>query len=72
MSEDEEYQRWLDDCSRFDEMPFLNESTQTYDCFLILAVGPCKPKKWFVLDKENPRYAKCVEEKSACGPKEYQ
>ena len=65
---DKEYQKWLDGCTPFDEMPYFNESTNSYDCFPTLDVGPCKPKEWFVLDKNNPRYAKCVEQKCACGP----
>ena len=67
-SEDMEYKRWLDGCSPFDEMPYFNISTNAYDCFPILDVGPCKSKEWFVLNKDNPRYAKCVEQKCACGP----
>ena len=63
---DEEYNKWLEDCSRFDEMPYFNESSGTYDCFLTLSVGPCQPKQWFVLDKANPRQAICVEQKCAC------
>ena len=58
----------MDDCSQFDEMPYLNKSTNSYDCYPTLEVGPCKPKEWFVLIKENPNYAKCVENKCGCGP----
>ena len=58
----------MDGCTPFDEMPYFNESSNSYDCFPTLDVGPCKPKEWFVLDKNNPRYAICVEQKCACGP----
>jgi len=67
-SEDKEYKKWLDGCSPFDEMPYFNKSTNTYDCFPTLDVGPCKPKEWFVLNKDNPKYATCEEQKCACGP----
>ena len=46
-------------------------STNEYECFLTLATGPCKPKEWFVLNKDNPKYATCVEQKCACGPPDY-
>jgi len=65
--EDEEYNKLLEDCSRFDEMPYLNKTTNEYECFLTLATGPCKPKEWFVLGAD-PKYATCVEQKCACGP----
>ena len=64
---DKEYQKWLDGCTPFDEMPYFNISANTYDCYPILDIGPCKPKEWFVLNKDNPRYAKCVDQKCACG-----
>jgi len=73
--EDKEYNKWLDGCTPFDEMPYLDKETNTYDCFETLAVGPCKPKEWFVLNKDNPKYAICVEQKCPCkpppGPDEY-
>ena len=49
-------------------MPYFNKSTKLYDCFPILDIGPCQAKEWFVLDKDNPKQAKCVEQKCACGP----
>ena len=49
-------------------MPYFNKSTKLYDCFPILDIGPCQAKEWFVLDKNNPKQAKCVEQKCACGP----
>ena len=67
-SEEKEYEKWLDGCTPFNEMPYFNESSNTYDCFPVLDVGPCKPKEWFVLDKDNPQKAICKEQKCACGP----
>ena len=67
-SKDKDYQKWLDNCTPFDEMPYFNKSTNTYDCYPTLDVGPCKPGEWFVLQKDNPKYAECVEQKCACGP----
>lgn len=67
--EEKEYKKWLEGCSPFDEMPYFNKSTNSYDCFPTLNVGPCKLKEWFVLNKDDPKHAICVEQKCACGPK---
>ena len=64
----EEYKLWLDNCSQFDEMPYFNKTSESYDCYSIMSVGPCKPGEWFVLDKNKPEQAICVEQKCACQP----
>ena len=63
-----EYKLWLDDCSQFDEMPYFNKTSESYDCYSIISVGPCKPGEWFVLDKNKPEQAICVEQKCAYMP----
>ena len=62
------YKQWLDNCTQFDEMPYYNETSETYDCYPIMSVGPCSPGEWFVLDKNKPEQAICVEQKCACMP----
>jgi hypothetical protein len=62
------YKLWLDNCSQFDEMPYYNKTTESYDCYSIMSVGPCKPGEWFVLDKTKPEQAICVEQSCACMP----
>ena len=59
---------WLDSCALLEKMPYFNESTNVYDCYPIYDFGPCKPKQWFVLNKDDPEHAKCVENECACGP----
>jgi hypothetical protein len=49
----EEYKLWLDNCSQFDEMPYYNKTSESYDCYSIMSVGPCKPGKWFVLNQKR-------------------
>ena len=62
------YKLWLDNCSQFDEMPYYNKTSESYDCYSIMSVGPCKPGEWFVLNKNKPEQAICVEQKCACMP----
>lgn len=60
------YKQWLDNCTQFDEMPYYNETSETYDCYPIMSVGPCTPGEWFVLNENNPKRAICVEQSCAC------
>lgn len=62
------YKQWLDNCTQFDEMPYYNETSETYDCYPIMSVGPCTPGEWFVLNENNPKRAICVEQPCACQP----
>ena len=62
------YKQWLDNCTQFDEMPYYNETSETYDCYPIMSVGPCTGGEWFVLNENNPERAICVDQQCACQP----
>ena len=62
------YKLWLDNCTQFDEMPYYDETSETYDCYPIMSVGPCTPGEWFVLNENNPKRAICVVQPCACQP----
>lgn len=68
---DEEYNKWLGDCTENEEMPFFNKTTNSYECYPILELGPCEPQYWFVLDQENPTKAVCAKQTCACENPEY-
>ena len=56
-----EYQYWLDNCTKEDEMPYFNETLNNYECYPLLTQGPCEPNEWFVLEESQPNKTVCVE-----------
>ena len=56
-----EYQYWLDNCTKQDEMPYFNETLNNYQCYPLLTQGPCEPNEWFVLEESQPNKTVCVE-----------
>merc|ERR1740129_1235116 len=56
-----EYQYWLDNCTKRDEMPYFNETLNIYECYPLLTQGPCEPNEWFVLEETQPNKTVCVE-----------
>jgi len=42
-SNDDKYNKWLEDCIENEEMPFFNKTTNSYECYPILEQGPCEP-----------------------------
>jgi len=56
-----EYQYWLDNCTKEDEMPYFNETLNVYQCYPLLTQGPCEPNEWFVLEESQPNKTVCVE-----------
>ena len=63
---DSKYKMWLENCTQIEEMPYLNETVNEYQCYPILEQGPCEPNYWFVLDQHKPNSTKCVEHPCAC------
>ena len=59
----QDYQFWLDYCTKNDEMPFFNETLNDYTCYPILSnFGQCEPNYWFVLDENQPNRAVCAKQ----------
>ena len=56
-----EYQYWLDNCTKEDQMPYFNETLNIYQCYPLLTQGPCEPNEWFVLEEIQPNKTVCVE-----------
>lgn len=41
-------------CSSYgDYVPAYNDSSESFDCYLVSTQGPCKAGEWFLLDKDN-------------------
>ena len=41
---DSKYKMWLENCTQIEEMPYLNETVNEYQCYPILEQGPCENK----------------------------
>ena len=69
---DSEYELWLENCTKNEEMPYFNETVNEYECYPILEQGPCEPNYWFVLDQHKTSSAKCakklIHDKKNCPP----